>query len=319
METACPLCSSAKPKNLVQSWPDYNYYLCGDCEIIFSRPFKNPGLEFYEGYTDLYPHEMPEQKIIMSLEYDEFLNDRSVPRGELLDIGCGDGWFIRRAQDAGYRVAGIDFNPHRVELAKSHYGLRDVFAASLENFIQGEGKGRTFDVVTLFQVLEHLDRPNEWVAMIRSVLKPGGYVAIGVPNRDRRPDPLRGPGLDLLDIPPNHLTRWNKKGLADFLKKHGFSVERLLDVDWHPLLYALYLRNNLRLGMGVKMLKTDQVVHVSPQNRLSPNTGIVLNLIRAKEAAINLLAKMTYPAFRWGFRARGGQGVVLYGLARKES
>jgi 2-polyprenyl-3-methyl-5-hydroxy-6-metoxy-1,4-benzoquinol methylase len=76
-----------------------------------------------------------------------------------------------------------------------------------------------FDVVTFFEVLEHQAAPMEFLQRIRACVRPGGAIALSVPNRERW---LTGP--DVLDYPPNHFLRWNAAALRKFLSPQGFEV-----------------------------------------------------------------------------------------------
>jgi len=120
-----------------------------------------------------------------------------------LDIGsiaCGEGSFLQLAQAKGATICGIDTNPTAIENAKrkglsAHCVLLNDFAS--------ENRGR-FDVVTAFQVIEHLSEVQPFVRAARDCLKPGGKLLITAPNRLRR---FRDP-FEPLDHPPHHLSRW---------------------------------------------------------------------------------------------------------------
>jgi len=71
-------------------------------------------------------------------------------RGELLDVGCGDGRFLRHAKEQGSEVWGIDFDKKSVENVKRNLRIYTVFAMSLEEFYEyAKERGLRFDVITL--------------------------------------------------------------------------------------------------------------------------------------------------------------------------
>ena len=71
----------------------------------------------------------------------------------------------------------------------------------------------------LFYVFEHFDKPKETLSIVREMLKPGGWIAISVPNRDRWPN-LH----EESDQPPWHLTYWNKDALAQCISRNEFMI-----------------------------------------------------------------------------------------------
>ncbi|MEM5782690.1 MAG: methyltransferase domain-containing protein, partial [Candidatus Aenigmatarchaeota archaeon] len=74
-----------------------------------------------------------------------------------------------------------------------------------------------FDVITFFEVLEHQDRPKEFIETIKSMLKPGGYIVGSVPNRDSWMWRMSGRRIGKGDFPPNHFLRFSKRSFGKFL------------------------------------------------------------------------------------------------------
>jgi SAM-dependent methyltransferase len=95
---------------------------------------------------------------------------------------------------------------------------------SLEEFYHfAKERNLKFDIITLFQVLEHQDRPREFLEMVKDLLKKGGYIAGSVPNRksDFQQDLNQkiNPGVD---HPPHHVLRFSKEALEKSLEISGF-------------------------------------------------------------------------------------------------
>lgn len=317
----CPLCGGSAPKPLVQTWKEFRIFDCPSCGVAFSDPFRNPGPEYYSQFEDLYPHQAQESTDPTTFEYDEglaFLKRSLTPGAALLDVGCGGGGFLNRARRAGFDVTGIDFNETRLRRVREKLGLEKLHAQSLEEFSRTRPPAG-FDAVSLFQVLEHLDRPAAWLGHIRSLLKPGGYLVVGVPNRERTFDPLVGPGMEELDNPPNHLTRWTASALRGFLEKQGFEVLEVRSLPVPRPLLALMLRNSLRLGLATKALETDQLQHVTAteHERNTVKTKLILGLVAIKELALNMTAAAIYPGFKAAAAIFRWQGIVLFAAARR--
>lgn len=102
------------------------------------------------------------------------------PPGRLLDFGSGWGFFLDTARGAGWDVQGIEPLPGRGIYARSALGLPVV----TDTLRPDTFPAASFDVVTAFQVFEHLPDPAAEIAKIHHVLRPGGLVAIEVPNID---------------------------------------------------------------------------------------------------------------------------------------
>ncbi|OYV75502.1 MAG: hypothetical protein B7Z66_12630 [Chromatiales bacterium 21-64-14] len=151
----------------------------------------------------------------------------------LLDVGCGNGGFLLNARQLGYEVAGLEFDPKAVQVARGA-GL-DVTAAR----IPGSGLDTArFDQVTLSHVIEHLHDPVGALQEIHCLLKPGGRVWIKTPNLDatgRRRFGAAWRGLE----PPRHLVLFGPQGLFRVLAKAGFSRAELLLPEPEARFYLL--------------------------------------------------------------------------------
>jgi SAM-dependent methyltransferase len=119
----------------------------------------------------------------------------------VLDVGCGPGTFIQRVQERGGCPVGIDLNEQGLALARER-GL-DVHRAELKEFVAAHPG--EFDVVTIFQVLEHVEDAQEFATTARLALRPGGLLIISVPDRHRR---CHAP-FEPLECPPHHLSHWS--------------------------------------------------------------------------------------------------------------
>ena len=316
----CPLCASPAPKAFVRDWREYKLYDCPDCGAGFCVPFKNPGPEYYQQKKDIYLSDVEETTDPASFEYDEALARLArgaAPGARLLDVGCGAGGFLHRARAAGFSAAGLDFNPARVAALRAR-GF-DVFAGGLPEFARRAAPA-SFDAISIFQVLEHLDDPAAWLGAAKSLLKPDGLLIVAVPNRDRTFDPFKGPGLDEIDNPPHHLTRWDSAALSRLLTRSGFVVAELFAAGYPLPLARMLFRNTFRFGLAVRALNVDQMRH-APSAATAVSSGIKERAVRLavaiKSAVLDGIVWTGYPFFRLAAAAFGWQGVPLVAVARK--
>lgn len=138
--------------------------------------------------------------------------------GKILDIGCGTGDFLYEIKKRGFRTIGIDISPEACRQARQKK-LR-VFNKELEDCSFPK---KSFDVVTLWHVLEHLHDPREVIRKIGKILKDDGLLVIEVPNIKSFSFKLFGKYFFHLDV-PRHLFHWSHETLSDLLKLEGFMV-----------------------------------------------------------------------------------------------
>jgi 2-polyprenyl-3-methyl-5-hydroxy-6-metoxy-1,4-benzoquinol methylase len=141
----------------------------------------------------------------------------------LLDIGCGLGQFLAKAQVAGYRVKGVESSEFACEYARRKCGLQVESAAA--ELVAGLPPDRVYDVITLWHVLEHLDNPFESLRGLRKAVKPGGLLAVEVPNEIegliRMPVTAKNGQWCPMTRPPVHLYYFTVSTLSATLEKAG--------------------------------------------------------------------------------------------------
>jgi SAM-dependent methyltransferase len=250
-----------------------------------------------------------------------FLSDPLAPRGgALLDIGCGTGNFLAAAQEAGYRVTGIELDRNAARFAKERLGLQRVLPLTISEFAAQQQPEEQFDVVTFFEVLEHQAAPAEFLRSVRACVHSGGMIALSVPNRERW---LTGP--DVLDYPPNHFLRWNVTALENFLNTQGFEVVSIREQSAGITHTAQMIHMALRTGMSQPatgethasfrdvMQMTPEQADAALQAKPTMRQGVMQMLARIKFAACFPVAVVAFPYVRM----RGYKGTYLYCLARK--
>jgi SAM-dependent methyltransferase len=141
---------------------------------------------------------------------------------KLLDIGCGTGTLIGILKNRGFSVLGLDFSAEASKLAMLENGVK-VVVGSLED---AKFPDRSFDIVTLFHVMEHLPEPGEMLQEVKRILVPGGRVVLQVPNIDSWQRKIFGPYWYGLDI-PRHVIDYSPSSMTRLLEKSGFELTRI--------------------------------------------------------------------------------------------
>jgi 2-polyprenyl-3-methyl-5-hydroxy-6-metoxy-1,4-benzoquinol methylase len=234
----CPICyTEVEERNFKEAYvspynnQEYKRYGCPNCDIHWWEPLKIIP-EFYESevFEDYIAfHEGVGTRL---REYHKafFKYFPSNVRGKLLDVGCGDGRFLRHAKEQGFEVWGIDFDKKSIENVKRNLGIDTVFAMSLEEFYEyAKERGLKFDVITFFEVLEHQDKPREFLEMVKGLLKEGRYIAGSVPNRESMFIEIFRDNY--IDYPPHHFLRFSKSSLEKALNFSGFKDIEVYKLD----------------------------------------------------------------------------------------
>ena len=193
---------------------------CNRCRLIFSNPQLQPDqvLDLYRAVEDpLYLEETMarERTFVRSLFQ---LHDLAKPPGRLLDVGCYTGVFMKTAAAAGWKVTGVELSAWAAAIAQRE-GHGQVHASALD----GAGlEAASFDVITLWDVLEHLSLPAAMLENVRRLLKPGGIVAISTHRVDSLAARLLGGRYPFfMDM---HLVHFSKATLERMLRDCGFEV-----------------------------------------------------------------------------------------------
>lgn len=193
---------------------------CDKCSFCYSNPYIAGDERFYSlayvrsGY--------PTWKWEFQQTYDVL--NKSVRSGaKLLEIGAGDGAFVRRIAEnilPKENILCTEFSEYgRRQIEK--FGVK-CLSEDVRNLSNAELEG-SIDVVCMFQVLEHMDKLEALFKKLNWLIKKGGSLFIAVPNQSRIEfNELNGA---LLDMPPNHIGRWNKKCFDEIGRQNGFHVE----------------------------------------------------------------------------------------------
>jgi SAM-dependent methyltransferase len=252
-EPCCNLCGSQDPIPLFRT-TDTRYHLPGSFGIVRCRScglvYLNPRPSFlsistyypscYQPYQALRETGLEVQllQVFQALfeNYNRFF--RLSRRGRLLDLGCGNGEFIRQKTKEGYDTYGVEINSDVAEQGKRE-GL-EVFCGTIEEAAFPDG---FFQVVTLNHVLEHMYDPSGTLREIFRIMEDNGYLFIAAPNFNGFESKLFKNDWDCLDS-PRHVYHFTPETITALLEKTGFHV-RTIRFSPTPVILYNSCRNHL--------------------------------------------------------------------------
>jgi 2-polyprenyl-3-methyl-5-hydroxy-6-metoxy-1,4-benzoquinol methylase len=147
----------------------------------------------------------------------------------LLDIGCGTGDFLETALKSNWKITGIEPNKHARQIANSKTN-NSVF--EIEHLNKLETK--SFDVITLWHVLEHLPDLEMHTALMKSLLKPNGTIVIAVPNYKSYDAEYYKNFWAAYDV-PRHLWHFSRTSISELFKRENMTLIKTL-----PMIFDAY-------------------------------------------------------------------------------
>lgn len=192
--TCCQVCGSAARAPKFTDGP-YTLYTCAECGLVYVSP-RLQGQALLDVYNETYwksdnPKERgyadyaAEAKLYLKTYRKRMkLVSRWLPdRGRVLDVGCAAGYFLRVAEEHGHDVHGVELSEPIARDAIAALGADRVYHGFLDDCIAARGwQDHTFDLVTIWDVIEHVPEPQALLASIRRMIKPGGKLLLETQN-----------------------------------------------------------------------------------------------------------------------------------------
>jgi len=200
---------------------------CKSCGLVYLNPRFNEKiiLESYSEGTDTRFASQNHLRIrTFRRVFDRWAKRFGVSSGDsspVLDVGCAAGAFPKAADELGFPVVGVEPSAHLSGYAREEFGL-DVRTGVLED---QHFPDASFQVITLWDVIEHLSNPVQSLQEIHRILKPGGHLVVNYPDYDSWPCKIMGSRWPFfLSV---HLTYFTPKSIDALLAKAGFQILRL--------------------------------------------------------------------------------------------
>jgi len=287
--TKCKICEGPIVTLSIKTVDGLPMAQCQNCGLIFIKEIPSKTMvssqneaETINYYSELYSHTPPKfsNGLKMIINYLREKGIKDFNSLELLDIGCGDGTFLQLCKEKGFKVAGVDINQAAVNLCKTK-GISEVIHGRIDE-VPGD-----FDIITMFDVMEHLVDPQNLLMRVWKKLKPGGIIYIETPRKCLLDAYISFFSL-FTSIRNNrvsneHLQLFMVKALHILLKISGFNIVYFFkhkSLSWankKQYIYNLGLRNKTLLSLFTFLAN----IFIS-LNLLGRNKVIILAVKRRK-------------------------------------
>jgi 2-polyprenyl-3-methyl-5-hydroxy-6-metoxy-1,4-benzoquinol methylase len=231
-EIRCDLCGAEHPQPFLDLQDRYTggkFQLarCTQCGLIYlpTRPGEDELEQYYpEDYEAYYLLDQQSSaqtwhlKRALSLQL-KMVESVHPARGKLLDIGSATGNFLHVAREAGWQVLGLEPVEKAAQLARQNYQL-EVISGTIT---QLDLPPASFDVISMWDVLEHLPSPKQALHKSWELLKPGGFLVFSIPNLDSFDRYLFGNYWIGWDV-PRHFNLFSRSTLKQLLGEIGFEI-----------------------------------------------------------------------------------------------
>lgn len=211
----------------------------------------------------------------------ECIAPRIPDQGNLLEIGCAEGAFLEKMKQKGLTVVGLELNEEAARIANAK-GL-EVHTQLIQEYAQNHAESQ--DWVCSFQVLEHISSVSEFLTAALKIVKPGGKLAISVPNLQSF---LQYDEGGLLNFPPHHQGWWNAsvfKALENYfpvkLDFVGFEPVQEIHENWYRknAIRKWYLKGKILGGLYSRIIKLPvigKLIYEMEKSNTAGHTMLVL-------------------------------------------
>lgn len=242
MNNKCPWCGSNKAQ--INLWlkdefltkKDFHICECLNCGLLYTmpRPSKEKIGAYYKS-DEYYSHQENKKGFVprlyeaikkINLKHKFRLASGDLPVGKLLDIGCGVGDFLHVAENKGWQCTGVEPSEEAREIARQRIKGDLLYSEDLEQL-----PDQSFDLITMWHVLEHVDDLKWQVAQLQRLIKPNGRIVIAVPNYRSYDGRFYNAYWAAYDV-PRHLNHFNKTVITKIFKTSGLSLVSMDKLVW---------------------------------------------------------------------------------------
>ena len=224
-ENACPVCSSSECEKAFSKF-GIDIVCCKACSLCYSAEVPANTEDIYSDNIYL-PAAIESYMKNVSYRKERFGRERvelisrqiGNPHGKrLLDIGCGTGWFLEVAREYGFEVYGQELGKELAKWTNERLGVK-IFSKTISEI----SSQIQFDVITMFDLLEHVPEPLQLISDCKRLLNKDGILLVFTPNFDSLSIHVMKEHSNLI-APAEHLTCFTKKAVEVLASKAELEV-----------------------------------------------------------------------------------------------
>jgi 2-polyprenyl-3-methyl-5-hydroxy-6-metoxy-1,4-benzoquinol methylase len=286
----CPICESKNLKNHLEitdyflSKERFSIQKCAACGFLLTNP--RPAKESIESYyksVNYISHSNKKKGLFAGLyQMARKLNLSSKYRiiskhsrtGRVLDIGAGTGHFLNYLNKKGWKAQGIEPDKEAAHFARENFNLQIDSEKKLK-----ELKSDSFDLITMWHVLEHVHNLNERMSDIASLIKPEGLIILALPNPDSFDANYYVKYWAAYDV-PRHLYHFRKSDVNKLAKKHNLTVEEIYPMKLDAFYVALLSEKYIGKKFGVIRAFIIALQSNWKSSSKNPNTSSLIYILR---------------------------------------
>lgn len=291
----CQICNYHEKKPFLEVWDhqrekQFPVVKCSGCGLVSLKEMPSSAL-LDKYYSDSYHYKIKEKGLVHLLENN--LNqamhrkhlkkiEQHAQKGKLLDLGCGSGYFLKFVQQLGWEVQGVEMSDYAAEIAR-----KQGISVSTKSVTEAVFPEEAFDVITMFNVLEHMTNLDEVMANNYRWLKPGGLLVVEVPNVNSIQRKIFGGNWVHWDV-PRHIFHFSPETLRKLAEKSGFKVIEEYSLPFSSHEVAGWLHSLSFVLRGEK-----RTVETNAANEKSDEESALQNIKSLVSAGMGQAARLT--------------------------
>ena len=242
MNKKCPWCDSEKTqihlwvKDLFLTQEPFEIHECMKCGLLFTEPRPKPEEigKYYES-KEYYSHQENKIGFIpklyesvkkVNLRHKRKLATEGMKAGTLLEIGCGVGDFLHEMEQNGWNCTGIEPSKEAKAIAKNRVKAKLLDPNEIVTL-----EDESFDLITLWHVLEHIDNLKEEVMHLQRLLKKGGRLVLALPNFKSADAEFYKEYWAAYDV-PRHLNHFCRESINNIFKTTKLKLKKTDKLVW---------------------------------------------------------------------------------------